>query len=221
MQIRNFWAFGIAPLIAGCFFATTAVASTTFTVNVDTSSLSGLSFGLYFQLTDGSQTGDGNNTATLENFNFNGGTVGPCPAFCDQFPASPPDLGDLNSSIVLVDNLPLTYFLQQITPSSSLSFDVTLTTNVDAGDTPDTFSFSIVDGNTGDSLPTDEPSLAMLVVNIDSENPQILTYGTNASSAYLVPTPEVTTTTVPIPAAFWLLGSALASLATFKSRRVA
>jgi hypothetical protein len=72
--------------------------------------------------------------------------------------------------------------VETLTPGSSLSFLVDLTTNVNAGGTPDAFAFSILDSS-GGSIPTLDPSGAdtLLTINIDSANPAILTYATDPS----------------------------------------
>ena len=157
----------IVSLIVGLFLcaASHARADTAFTVSLDTSQLSTLypgitTFALDFQLNDGSGTSDGNNTATLSNFSLGGGS-----------PSGIPDLfggasGDLSTTVSLTDNSFLNEFTQGFTPGTLLSFDVNLTTNVDAGPFPDWFSFALT-----------EPGFSFFdvyaQVNIDSANPPV------------------------------------------------
>src|SRR5579872_1052500 len=133
-------------------------------------------FSLAFQLTDGSGTGDANNTATLSNFQFGGGSATACSTGCSFGGAS----GSASSSIVLKDSSFFNALLQGFTPGNSLSFQVDLTTNVDPGLTPDAFAFSLLDGG-GLSIPTLDPggSDALLVVNLDSAQPSVLTFASD------------------------------------------
>src|SRR5437016_13675526 len=68
-------------------------------VSLDTSGLSG-TFELGFILTDGSATGDANNTVTLGNFGFGGGSAGSVDPLLSTGGAS----GDLTSGVALVDS---------------------------------------------------------------------------------------------------------------------
>ena len=160
-------------------------ADTIFTVTMNTTALTVAPgsvagpFSMFFQLTDGSGLNDANNTATISNFQFGGGSAGVCPASCT---ASGGASGNAASSIVLADTAFFNALDQGFTPGSSLSFQVDLTTNVDSGGTPDLFSFSLLD-NSGFSLPTLDPTGAdsLLTVNLDSASPAILTYGSDAA----------------------------------------
>jgi hypothetical protein len=136
-------------------------------------------FAMAFQLTDGSGLADANNTATLSNFQFGGGSAGVCPAACSTFGGA---TGSALSSIVLTDNTFFTAFTEGFTPGSTLSFQVDLTTNVDLGGTPDLFAFSLLD-NAGFSIPTLDPTGAdtLLTVNLSSANPSVLAYGSDTS----------------------------------------
>jgi hypothetical protein len=156
-----------------------ARAGEIFTVTLDTNPLT-LSpaadagpFSIAFQLTDGSGTNDGNNTATLSNFDFGGGSASGTPTLYGVGTS-----GDLGSTVTLTDNDFFNAFVQGFIPGSSLSFLAGLTTNVDAGGTPDAFAFSILDSS-GSSIPTVDPADTLLTVNIDSASPTILTYATD------------------------------------------
>src|SRR5579871_5069955 len=97
-SLRLFVSLLGALLLAG---AGAGRAQTTFTVSIDTSALMGNPggpFSLDFQLTDGSGTNDGNNTATLSNFNFGVG------AATGTANLSGGASGSLSSGITLTDN---------------------------------------------------------------------------------------------------------------------
>ena len=118
----------------------TALADEIVDISVNTSplttppaSLAG-PFTLLFQLTDGSGVGDANNTVTISNFAFGGGSG----------PSGPISLTD--TSFFVFSN-------PGFIPGSSLSFVVDLTTNPDLGGTPDQFSFAILT-NAGTNITT-------------------------------------------------------------------
>jgi hypothetical protein len=110
-------------------------------------------FSLEFQLNDGSGTNDGNNTASLSNFLFNGGAAVGSPTLNGG--AS----GNLTSGVTLTDNSFFNQFIQGFTAGSTLSFRLSLSTNVGSGGTPDQFSFAILD-KTGTEIP--HPSALVL-----------------------------------------------------------
>src|SRR6266478_5021878 len=134
-------------------------------VSLDTSSLSG-PFELDFILSDGSGTGDANNTVTLSNFLFGaGGAAGVVDSLLSTGGVS----GDLTSSVSIVDSAFLNIFASSFTAGSLLSFDFGLTTNVDPGTTPDQFSLALLQAD-GSVVNTADPSGAnsLLTVNLDS-----------------------------------------------------
>jgi hypothetical protein len=90
----------------------------------------------------------------------------------------------LESSIVLVDSQPVNLFAQTFTPGDTLTFTLTLTTNVDSGDVPDGFVFYILD-RTGTSIPTFQgpPLNELLAVYLTSANPSVQTFATNPTQA--------------------------------------
>ena len=221
--------FAILATVFAVSLLTIARADTLFTVTLNTSGLAGLPsagpFELAFQLTDGGGLGDGNNTATLSNFEFGaGGSAAACPAGCTVFGGAS---GSAGSSIVLSDTGFFNALVEGFTPGSSLSFLADLTTNVDAGGVPDAFAFSILDGS-GFSIPTLDPSGAdtFVMVRLDSAHPTILTYGSDPTrptgsgvtvslGAPVIGTPA---STVPEPNSFLWMGFGLASLALLARR---
>src|SRR5579864_8228359 len=94
------------------------VGATTLNITLDTTPLtlppgsSTAPFSVFFQLTDGSGTNDGNNTVTLTNFAFGGGSATPGTTLFGGA------VGDLGSSVVLTDNSFLNSFTQGFTPGS-------------------------------------------------------------------------------------------------------
>jgi MYXO-CTERM domain-containing protein len=197
---------------AALALASAASADLQFRVQLDTSSLisnpSG-PFTLDFQLNDGSGTGDANNWATISNFRFGGGSATSGTVFTLGGAS-----GDLGSSVRLIDSSSLfNDFEQGFTPGSWLSFDVSLSTNIE-NPTPDEFAFAILDGSFFNLPTTSAGSDTFVQIALDSANPDVLTA---ASLDGAIPAPSVT----PIPEAstYGFLGVALLGLVALKRRR--
>lgn len=163
-----------SAVFVGALLATplTSHAALMFNVSLNTSALIGNANGPFtidLQLNDGSGANVGNNTASLSNFLFGGGAAS----------GSPTPLGGasggLNSTVLLQDSSFLNLFDQTFNPGSVLSFDVLLSTNVDAGATPDGFFFSLLDG-LGNQIPTTGLLSAFLEIDLNSGNPAIQTF---------------------------------------------
>ena len=184
-------------------------------VSLDTSALSG-PFELAFIFTDGSGTGDANNTVTLGNFLFGaGGSAGTVDASLSFGGES----GDLTSGVSLIDSFFLNIFASSFTPGSLLSFDFGLTTNVDAGGTPDQFSLVLLQAD-GSVVNTEDPSGAnsLLTVNLDSAHPVISTFASDLTPAAIV----TESTAAPEPPSLLLLAMGLgAALWSARTRTVA
>lgn len=152
-------------------------------VGLDTSALSG-PFELAFIFTDGSGTGDSNNTAALSDFLFGvGGSVGSV----DLSLSFGGESGDFTSGVSLIDSSFLNIFASSFTPGNLLSFDFSLTTNVDAEGTPDQLSLALLQSD-GSVVNTEDPSgaNALLRVNLDSANPPITTFASDLTPAPIV-----------------------------------
>jgi hypothetical protein len=180
----------IVGLVIAMFFwgASHAQADTAFKVSLNTSELSvlhpGASFALDFQLNDGSGSGDGNNTATLSNFLFGGGSASGIP---DLFGGAS---GNLSTTVALIDSSFLNEFTQGFTPGTILSFDVDLTTNLDAGPIPDKFIFAITE-------PVAFSFFDVFVeLDIDSANPIVQVSSVVGNGVILTP---VVQNTRPVP----------------------
>ena len=174
-------------------------------VSLDTSALSG-PFELAFIFTDGSGTGDANNTVTLGNFLFGaGGSAGTVDASLSFGGES----GDLTSGVSLIDSFFLNIFASSFTPGSLLSFDFGLTTNVDAGGTPDQFSLVLLQAD-GSVVNTEDPSGAnsLLTVNLDSAHPAISTFASDLTPAAIV----TESTAAPEPPSLLLLAMGLGAV---------
>ena len=179
-------------------------AQSLFTVSLDTSPLIGSAngpFSLDFQLNDGSGTNDGNNIATLSNFNFGSGTATGAPT------TSGGASGSLTSGITLTDNSFFNELFQSFTPGNLLTFDVALTGNADIGPTPDQFSFAILD-NTLAEIPTTGTAGAFLTADINPQGTHLQTFaGAGAYSA--IRAPAITTSATPEPGLLSLLGAGI------------
>lgn len=129
-------------------------------------------FSIAFQLADGSFTGDGNNAAILEDFDFGvGGSATGTPSLMGGA------FGSLSTSVTLTDATPINFFSQTFTPGDRLSFSLFMTTNLDGGPLPDQFIFYILD-NTGNPIPTTAGEYfdALIAFTIDSDNPSPQVY---------------------------------------------
>lgn len=132
-------------------------------------------FSLDFQLNDGSGTNDGNNTAVLSGFTFGsgGGAVGSASLVGGAS-------GDLGSSVMITDGSFLNEFTQGFTPGAQLRFQLSLSTNVDDGGTPDQFTLAILDSG-GAQLPTLSFFDVFVEIDLDSNDPAIQTFGSDTS----------------------------------------
>lgn len=189
-------------------------ASLLFNVSLDTSQLPVLygspSYFIDFQFGDGDTSEIGNNTAILSNFQFGAG--GAATGTPTEFCTSPVGgdcsgiSGDLSMGVTLIDAEFLNEFLQEFTPGDLLSFDVNLTTNVDAGLTPDLFSFALTDGTVSSFFDF------FVTLDIDSSSPRIVTPTVSRNDSTLTAVIQPLTTDVPEPQILGLLLSGLALL---------
>ena len=115
---HRFHALAALTALALVIPAVTASAGLIYHATVDTSSLVGdplAPFSLYFQFNDGEGTGDANNTITLSNFTYGGGS-----ATGTAF-ATGGASGDLSLGISIVDSSAFNDIYQGFTPGSSQS----------------------------------------------------------------------------------------------------
>lgn len=216
---------GITVLSLSPYAAFISRADVIDTVSLDTTRLVGSvagPFQLSFQFNDGSGLGDGNNTVTLSNFAFGGGSaVGPATEIGGS-------TGDLSTSVVLTDTNFFNYFAEGFTPGATLSFRIDATTNIDAGPIPDAFSFAILD-NTGSELPTLGFASQFLELDIDSATPSPQVFASDPTQAPVaggnplsIAAPQVApvnTNSVPEPSSAALLIAGFFGIGLFASRR--
>jgi hypothetical protein len=207
---------GVAVFLGLLVCCSAGSAQIAFNVTLDTSTLGGFPgpFAIDFQLNDGSGTGDANNTATITNFLFGGGAPSGSPVL------SGGATGDLSSSVVITDSDFFNDFNQGFTPGSSLSFDVYLTTSVDAGGTPDQFSFAIF--NNGEEIPTIGPADVLVSVYIDSGIPVVTAFSSDPSRTNIsIPVPAIRFigTQVPEPGVTSLIAAGILSGCILGRRR--
>jgi hypothetical protein len=203
-RLRPFRA-ALAALACAAALAHAPVAQAVLTlgyhITVTTSPLIGHSagpFSLDFQLTDGSGLGDGNNTATISNLSYSGGGA------TGLATLSGGASGNLASGASLTDTAFFNEVFQSFTPGNTLSFDLSLTSNADAGGTPDAFSFAILDSSLY-NLQTTGVNDTLLFINLNGGAPTVQT-GSTLNPA------GVTITAVPEPSAMALAGLGLAAL---------
>lgn len=192
-------------------------AQSVFSVSLNTSFLIGNAngpFSLDFQFNDGSGTGDGNNTATLSNFNFGAG------AATGTATTTGGASGALTSGIILKDSSFINELYQSFTPGNMLTFDVSLTGNADASQTPDEFSFAIFDGNLAE-IPTTGAASAFLIADITPPRISVQTFaGSGTYDAIAAPTITNAASNVPEPALLPMLCAGLISgLLQFRPRK--
>jgi len=200
--------FSIAVLLF-----TSAAFADSLLVTVDTSSLVVSSSGPYtldFQFIDGSGTGDTNNTVTLSNFLVTAGSLSSTSSITGGVTAKSSPL-----SITMTDSSFFNEAQVPYTPGTTLSFEVSYTTNAD-DPAPDSFTFAILDGN-DDEIPTNNPNFNDSFLEIDlpaSTSSTIVT--SSGSSDRSLPAPLVLPVApgavTPEPTTFLLVGLSAAPL---------
>lgn len=189
---QRFTTWTLLPIALALALAGNSHANIVYTVNLDTSAINGAAgYALAFQLNDGSGLLDANNTVTLSNFIFGGGSAGSCGVAgnCEPFGGASGDASSV-TGITLTDSDFFNSFAQRFTPGNTLSFTLDLTTNLDVGGTPDAFGFSILD-STGTPLPTLDALGAdtLLSFDFDTLDPTLHTYATSALSPVALSAP--------------------------------
>lgn len=188
-----------------------AMADDILDVSVDTSSLAGLTGSeVFFEFTDGSGTGDGNNTVTLSNISLGTGVVGSVDTSVFGGAGGFDPASNLSSGISITDSSFFNQFAQYFTPGGFLSFTLDLTTNVDAGGTPDQFSLYIDDPNFNCIDSATDPTCvnSILSVSLDSSTAPTTSYDSDLVTAASPAAPSP----VPEPSSLLLLASGLALL---------
>lgn len=198
----------------------TAIAGviSTYDVTLDTTPLVGHPAGpfyVYLEFIDGSGIGDANNTVTLSNIDFGGGSALGSPVVFGGA------TGSLETGVSITDTSFVNIFSEQFAPGLELSFSLGLTSNDDSGGTPDGFTFFLLD-NSGVPLPTLAPiGDYFFTAAFGSSGPVFNAYGSDPSRAPYVSIPAPTITpagSVPEPSTIYLLGGALLAMAVLRRR---
>jgi len=200
----------------------TANADMIYNVSLDTTPLVGHPAGPFYielSFTDGSGANDANNTVTLSDINFGGGSA--LGGALDIGGAS----GSLESGITIVDNSFLSLFYEQFAPGLQLTFSLIVTTNDDEGGIPDRFSLSVLD-SLGVPLPTLAPAGDYFFgADLYSAGPVFDSYGSDTSrapsagDAVTIGAATITPmSSVPEPSTVLLLGTVLATMVVLRRR---
>ncbi|CAH1386346.1 NF038129 family PEP-CTERM protein [Candidatus Nitrotoga sp. M5] len=174
-------------------------ANAIYDVTLDTSSISGGTYSLVYDLIDGD--GAINNTVTLNNFMFGGGAI----------TGTPPNLtggasGDMSSTVTLMDTIFFNSFDQAFTAGNLLSFTIDIPSNLFGSGFADNFSFYLLD-STFNPIATNDPFGAGAFLTVDLSAPlNIQTFSsTDANHPVSAPLVTVAVATVPTPGMLWLL----------------
>ena len=191
----------------------------TYDVTFDTAPLVGHPAGpfhVYAEFVDGSGIGDANNTVTMSNTNFGGGSALGSPFIFGGAG------GSLESGVSITDISFVNIFAEQFVPGTKLTFALTLTSNDDSGGTPDGLTIFLLD-NSGVPLPTLAPGGDyFLTVALGSGGPAFSVYGSDPTRAPSAGDPismsAPTVGQVPEPSTTCLLGGVLAMAMILRNR---
>jgi len=199
----------------------TASADVFADVTLDTAPLIGHPagpFSILFIFIDGSGVGDANNTATIGNVEFGGGSgLGNPVTFGGAG-------GSLETAVSITDSSFISVFNEGFTPGSQLTFSLDLTSNDDANGVPDRLTFSILDSS-GVPVPTLAPfGDYFLGADLGSAGPVFDAWGSDPSRALSIGGPvsisAPTINVTPEPQLIYLVGVALvATVITKRLRR--
>jgi len=201
----------------------TVSADSIYNVTLNTAPLVGHPAGPFYvewTFTDGSGVGDANNTVTMSNINFGGGSALGDPLVFGG--AS----GSLETGVAITDSSVLSLFSEQFAPGLQLSFSLDLTSNDDAGGTSDGLTLFVLDSS-GVPIPTLAPFGDYFIgATLGSTGAMFDAYGSDPSRALTVgdpvsiPVPTITAVSgTPEPNSIYFLGAALAAMAVLKHRR--
>ncbi len=200
-------------MTAGLLLTTAASHAASYHVDINTAALNlapanvNAPFSLDFQFYDGGVLG--NNTVTITNFTYAGGSVTGSPTLLDGA------LGNIGSTVTLNNSGSFQELYQQFTPGTTLSFDVALTQFLD-GPTPDSFVVAILDQNLF-NIPTNGAGDSLLHADINTTSPLTLAQLNLASGT--ADYAGVTVVATPEPGSIASLASGAAVLLALRRRR--
>jgi hypothetical protein len=205
----------VAFLCGFCALCQSAIADgiSTYDVTLDSAPLVGHPAGpfyVYLEFIDGSGVGDANNTVTVSDVNFGGGSALGNPLLFGGA------TGSLETGVSITDSSFTNIFGEQFAPGLELSFSLGLTSNDDSGGIPDGFTFFLLDSS-GVPLPTLAPSGDyFLTAGLGSSGPTFNVYASDASRALSVggpvsiPAPSIDpVSSMPEPESNYLLSAGL------------
>lgn len=161
-------------------------------VSLDTSSVAGNPFSIVFYLIDGDAAA--NNTATVSNAQFGGGSLLGAPTFTTLGAT-----GSLASSMTLTDLEFFNAYSHDFEAGSTLSFDLAFTTHF-AGGTPDSVAFLLLDSGTGIPIPTLDPLGTDVFLLFDLSGPGLgQGYAADPSRTDLTLAAPVVLSSAPVP----------------------
>ncbi|GAA5122229.1 NF038129 family PEP-CTERM protein [Luteolibacter yonseiensis] len=176
-------------LAAAGLILSSAAQAAVYHVSINTSTLSTTGNGpfyLDFQLNGGDTPS--NNSATISNFNFGGGS-----AVDGTQTTIGSASGNIGSTLTLTNTSAFTEFFQEFVPGSFLKFDLTVTQNLDSI-TPDLFAFSILDKDLF-AIDTTDDFDSLITFNFDTAGPLNVTtsQGQGVYSGVTLAIPEPST----------------------------
>ncbi len=183
--------------------------ATPFSVTFDTSSISGGTYSLVFDLINGD--GVSNNTVTLSSFAFGGGGPSGNPTLTGG------SAGTLSTTVTLTDSVFLNEFMQDFTTGSVLSFTMDVLTNFGGG-TPDSFSMSLLDSS-GIPISTSDPLGTDVFLALDMTPSSSIQSFSSTSPQYPIPVPQIVAN-VPEPRTLFLFITGLFGLGYFGRKKM-
>lgn len=173
-------------VLAGLWLVAAAVwADPTFTVSLDTSSISGTTEQLVFELIDGDGVVD--NSVVLSSFGFGGGTIAGAADYLGTTGVS----GHLGASISMDDSGGVALFAQPVTFGSSLVFTLRTTDNYSGTVAPDAFSMALYRPDFSACLSDDPVRCALLQLDVTGGTLTPSSFTLNGASAQSLPAPIV------------------------------
>lgn len=198
--------------LAGLLLPAASSQAQNFHVTINTAALTILPnaangpFSLDLQLNSGLTLN--NNSAVVSNITFGGGApFGPATTINGAS-------GTLPGPVILTDSGAFNEFFQSFAAGSTLAFDLSLSSNLDAGGTPDVFSLALLDNNLF-NIPTTGLGDSLFLVTFTGGAPTVEAFmGTGDFAGVLV-----SFAPIPEPATYGAIIGAVALLGAVRNRR--